>query len=255
MSIPMERTEAIFFANQLREAREAALHDSEEFDGIIHTVERLGICLSGAIKDFGRYKPNIETQLIKSALTSEIPNAWPLFHTPFSRLYDLVRIARNDAVHQGAYARRLTEHAIQLSLVLEDALRRSEEMSTVGDFMVRNPICAELWHPMSFIRQAMLANSFSFLPIKIGASWHLVSDLQIAKYLGMETAGKSRNHLLATTLEASQIDLKEARYCYTDMTLSKALDKFAGDPSPLLVEFSKSDHSSIIGILTPFDLL
>jgi len=38
----------------------------------------------------------------------------------------------------GAYARRLTEHAIQLSLVLEMLCVRSEEMSTVGDFMVRN---------------------------------------------------------------------------------------------------------------------
>ena len=47
--------------------------------------------------------------------------------TPFSRLYDLVQDARNDALHQGAFARHLTIHAIGLALILEDALRSSEE--------------------------------------------------------------------------------------------------------------------------------
>jgi hypothetical protein len=68
-------------------------------------------------------------------------------------------------LHQGAFARRLTGHAIELSLVLEDALRRSLDSPVVGDYMVRGPICAEPWQPISFIRQRMLANSFSFLTL------------------------------------------------------------------------------------------
>ena len=75
-------------------------------------------------------------------------------------------------------------------------------MPTVGDFMVRNPICAELWHPISFIRQALLANSFSFLPVRRDTKWHLISDLQIATYLGAAAAGHERRQLLATKLEA-----------------------------------------------------
>jgi hypothetical protein len=165
----MERSEAVFFADQFREARETALCDAEAFDGIIHAVERLGTHLSGAILDLGRYQPCIEELGRNSALAFDIPGDLPSFHTSFNQLYDLVRVARNDALHQGAFARRLTVHAIQLSLVLEDALRRSITMPTVGDFMVRNPVCAEPWHPISFVRQAMLANSFSFLRDQHGA--------------------------------------------------------------------------------------
>jgi len=68
-----------FLANQLREAREAALHDSEEFDGIIHTVERLGICLTEQLRILVGINLTSKTQLIKSALTSEIPNACHFF--------------------------------------------------------------------------------------------------------------------------------------------------------------------------------
>ena len=69
---------------------------------------------------------------------------------------------RNDALHQGACARHLANHAVQLALVLEDALMPSEPK--VSDFMVRDAICAAHWQPISFVRQQMLANSFSYLP-------------------------------------------------------------------------------------------
>ncbi len=251
----MERSESVFFADQFREAREKALCDAEAFDGIIHTIERLGTHLCGMILDLGRYKPRIEELVRNSALAFEIPGYFPSFHISFNQLYDLVRVARNDALHQGAFARRLTEHSIQLSLVLEDALRRNIEMPTVGDFMVRNPICAELWHPISFIRQALLANSFSFLPVRRDTKWHLISDLQIATYLGAAAAGHERRQLLATKLEAAQIDMRAARCCHADMALCDALGMFAGDSSPILVKLSESNQSPIIGILTPFDLL
>jgi hypothetical protein len=251
----MERIEAVFFAGQLREAREIALRDSEAFDGIVHALERLGTHLNGRILDLGRYQPSVEILARSSALAFEIPSACPFFHTPFDQLYDLVRIARNDALHQGAFARRLTEHAVRLSLVLEDALRRGIEMPTVGDFMVRNPVCAELWHPISFIRQTLLTNSFSFLPVRRNERWHLISNLEIATYLGSGSTEHARRQLLATKLEASPIDMSEARCCHEGMELSEALTQFAGDPSPLLVRHSESDQSAIVGILTPFDLL
>jgi len=116
----MDRSAVVIFSDELREARENALRDSEAFDGIVHVVERLGSFLRGKI-----------THL------EEIPGQRPDLHVPFSLLYKLVREARNDALHQGAFARRLTGHAIELSLVLEDALRRSLESPVVGDYMVR----------------------------------------------------------------------------------------------------------------------
>ena len=39
-----------------------------------------------------------------------------------ANLYDLVRNARNDAMHEGAFARNLAVHLVQLSVMLEDAL-------------------------------------------------------------------------------------------------------------------------------------
>ena len=54
----------------------------------------------------------------------------------------------------------------------------------VSDFMVRDPVCAHLWQPISLIRQRMLTNSFSCLPVQNEEEqWCLVSDLQIAMYL------------------------------------------------------------------------
>jgi hypothetical protein len=100
----------------------------------------------------------IETVAGESALASEVPAQWRGIHVPFPLLYGIVKDARNEALHQGAFARHLTVHAIELSLVLEDAMRRSFENPVVGDFMVRNPVCAELWQPLSFVRQQMLTN-------------------------------------------------------------------------------------------------
>jgi hypothetical protein len=55
----------------------------------------------------------------------------------------------------------------------------------VSDFMVRNPIQAELWQPVSFARQLLLINSFSYLPILMEESGrkvvHLISDYSLTQ--------------------------------------------------------------------------
>ena len=140
-------------------------------------------------------------------------------------LYDLVKDARNDALHQGAFARHLTSHAIELALVLEDALRRRLDSPVVGDYMVRNHVCAELWQPISFIRQQMLANSFSFLPVKSsGRDWCLISDLDIATYLGPDAL--KRKPRLAQTLNAAKIPLQLTKPCAIDTPLEEALRRW-----------------------------
>jgi hypothetical protein len=241
------------FSAQLREAREGALSDAEAFDGIIHVVERLGSLLSEGIWNLGHYKEKIVSRAGWSALAEEIPDQWREGHIPFSLLYDLVKDARNDALHQGAFARRLTGHAIELSLVLEDALRRSLEHPTVNDYMVRNPTCAELWQPMSFIRQQMLANSFSFLPVKCAGDWCLISDLEIATYLGTDVS--TRKKRLAHTLKAAGMHLQPATCCGVDTALDKALLLLDEDKRALLVYRKEGDQQALVGIVTPFDLL
>lgn len=249
----MDRSAVITFSGQLREARENALRDSEAFDGIIHAVERLGSFLDNKILSLGSYRTKICIEASQSALAKDIPDQWPDVHTPFSVLYELVRNARNDALHQGAFARRLTGHAIELSLVLEDALRRSLESPVASDYMVRNPTCAELWQPISFIRQQMLASSFSFLPVKSMTEWCVVSDSEIATYLGADTA--ERRMRLAHTLEAARIPLRPAMLCEVDTPLDEALRMLDGSPRPILVCRKEGEHQSLVGIITPFDLL
>ena len=53
----------------------------------------------------------------------------------------------------------------------------------IGDYMVRNPVCAHEWQPISFIRQIMLENSFSHIPFyrEEQKEWHVISDLDVAK--------------------------------------------------------------------------
>jgi hypothetical protein len=251
----MYRSAVIAFSGQLRDARENALRDSEAFDGIIHVVERLGSFLCERISDLGGYKEEIEKKASLSATAEEIPSPWRNLHVPFSLLYDLVKDARNDALHQGAFARRLTGHAIELSLVLEDALKRSLDCPTVGDYMVRNPICAELWQPISFIRQQMLANSFSFLPVKADAEWCVVSDSEIARYLGADNSERMKR--LARTLSTAEIPLQPAKLCAVDTPLGEALCMLDGSQRPLLVyrKEKEEDRQSLVGIVTPFDLL
>jgi hypothetical protein len=136
--------------------------------------------------------------------------------------------------------------------MLEDGLKTTVEKPTVGDYMVRNPICAELWQPISFVRQQMLANSFSFLPVKRGTDWYLVSDLDIVSHLG---TGVERREKLTDSLSVIQDKLALATHCEVGEPLENALQKLSGSQSPLLVQARGGEPHFVIGIITPFDLL
>lgn len=154
------------FRLQLQQARENALKDAEAFDEIIHAIERLGSFCKGQMLDLGKYKLVVKEVADRSPLAADVPSLWRNVHTPFSVLYDIVRDARNDALYIGASARHLTTHAIELALIVEDALRMYEDGKNVSDYMVRDPVCAHLWQPVSLVRQQMLTNSFSYLPVQ-----------------------------------------------------------------------------------------
>ena len=181
----MDSTVARFFRDQFRQGRAIALQDAEGFQEIIFVLERLGAYLSGRIKDMGQYRDAIVGVALNSPLADDIPTRHNTWHSKVSAIYELVRDARNDALHQGAFARHLTSNVINLALVVEDALMSNA--NTVGEFMVRDPICASLWQPISFIRQQMLKYSFTYLPLSPGTEdqqrWLLVSDFRIANYL------------------------------------------------------------------------
>jgi predicted transcriptional regulator len=123
----------------------------------------------------------------------------------------------------------------------------------VMDFMVRNPLYAEPWQPVGFIRQQMLANSYSCLPV-LGNDecWCIVSDTEIATFLGPERTGKIRTKLMAKTLQEAFAPLKRAKFVDEKTPLAEALELLKHEPI-LLVQ--NPGGNGLLGILTAFDLL
>jgi CBS domain-containing protein len=251
---------AAFFVNQLRCARLAALADSEAFDEIIHVVERLGSYLNGKLSDLGKYKAAL-SELAQSSWLADPPGEFRALVTPFSELYELVRVARNDALHQGASARHLTKHAVELAIILEEALG-TEMNPTVGDFMVRNPVCAQLWQPIGFIRQQMLASSYSYLPVLgSGGKWFVVSDVSVARFLGADRQGHRKSKLGESLCEASANErslLTSVPDLSADARLEEALEVLKDHSVMLVTSKGQKDPppgADLLGILTAFDLL
>lgn len=247
----------LHFRDQLRDARATALRDAEAFEEIVFVLERLGIHLTGKVENLGKYKPAVVQFAKRSPLAMEIPDITKEWHTSFEGLYDIVRNGRNDALHEGACARHLTACAVELAIVLEDALMY--EAARVRDFMVRSPVTASMWQAISSIRQTMLSNSFSYLPVSLAdgsdTQWQLVSDLSVAQFLRSAERPSDRNKRLACKLrEAVQdgsIRLIQAKKCKPDDLATDVLK--ISDGLPILVV--SNDLNELRGIMTPFDLL
>ncbi len=251
----------VYFRDQLREARATALRDAEDFRGILFALERLGSVLAPNANTLRGYETVINELAIESPLAEDTPSQWREWHIPFSRLYDLVRKARNDALHQGAYARHLTTHAIQLCLVLEDALMSG--IGKVSDYMVRDVICASEWQPISLVRQQMLENSFTYLPISRGSKWYLISDASVAKYLPRPNSQQRKERLAQSLEDALKTEselAEEAKTCFPHDSVEHALTLFQEDGRPVLVLRDETPKyldtpNELLGILTAFDLL
>src|ERR1035441_5648508 len=141
-SKPINHLTAVFFMHELRAARLRALDDAEEFDKIIHVIERLGCYITGKQEGLGKYGDSLNCLAGNSPLAEVVPYRFRSILTPFSELYESVRVGRNDALHQGTFARHLTNHAIELAIILEDALSHFMEPK-VSSYMTRNPTCTE----------------------------------------------------------------------------------------------------------------
>jgi hypothetical protein len=251
----MDLNEAIYFRDLFREARAKAYRDAEAFHEILFAIEKLGTKLTNKVEGLFGYQDEIEKLAKKSPLSNNTDRKW---HIPFIELYELVRNARNDALHQGAFARHLTLHATQLALILEDALMK--KANKASDYMVREPVCAYLWQPLSFIRQQLLLNSFSYLPIYIEtdkeSGWQLIADYAVAQYLRSASSKNKRKERLAEPIgeawERGKIHLQKAKDRSADTYISSILDILTIRPI-LIVDKNQEDH--LLGILTAYDLL
>ena len=105
------------------------------------------------------------------------------YELAFAQRYDIVREARNDAMHIGAVARNLTSHCVVLSMVLEDTLMAIACTRKIADYMTRGPVCAHEWQRIALIRQTMQEYSYSSLPCRRGREWYIVSDHDLCEFL------------------------------------------------------------------------
>jgi hypothetical protein len=156
--------------DELRKARAEVLADSEAFPRVLFALERLGKLLAPTESSLGKFQPYLLELAAGSPLAAELPSTNPTnrsLHTPAPELFRLVKDGRNDALHQGARVRHLSDTAVRFALVLEDALMNSDTVEVrVGDVMVRNVTVAEPWYPVAFVRQRMLEYAFSYVPIQ-----------------------------------------------------------------------------------------
>ena len=261
MAGAMTPESALTFRDALREARMKVLANAENYRELLFVLERLTTHLTG--KDF-LGNPENKRCIVRLAEHGALQGKLAASDTgelSAGELYELIRHARNDAMHEGAVARNLAAHLVQLGVTLEDALMHIAGNSKAKHYMVRDPMTAEPWEPLAFVRQKMLVHSFSHLPVRIDGRWKIVSDHGIAVYLW--TDGACVKKRLRQRLDCAAEGALEARRAVVvnpddDVcAVVKAHEESIRRGEPILVEakIKSEDRKILLGILTPFDLL
>lgn len=266
MNNTIGKQEAIYFRNRFRDARAAAEKSDRDCMEIIYALEDFGQVLTGEQdprnQNLGKYQNCITKFVDKHYPDKDRPQ----YQIDFGRLYDIVRDSRNSAVHKGARSRYFAPRAVELSLIMEDALMCAADTDKVKDYMAASPVVAQLWQPLSIIRKEMLTNSFTHIPYfdKDKGEWFVVSDAVIARYLRPRpycTYKKSRlNHTLEKALSKGMRRSKPLVVVCPDDLVSNVVcpdeteDKTPISGLPILVRHPKHNEH-LLGILTASDLM
>ena len=252
MTMPSAR----HYLADLRNARASALADAENFDAVLFAIERLGAYLHGSGESLGKYRPALRRVASRSALAwTDNPN-FSANTERFERLFDLVLEARNDAMHQGAAARHITRHCVELALILEDALMTG--MKQIRDFMVTAPTEGKLFEPVGSIRRTMLMNSFSYLPVKMADGWQLISDAAVAKFLRDADSNSGRKQRLGMQLEEAINNhglelIRRVKCCLESDDIAEVVADL--NERPVLVLRDINTNGELVGLVAAFDFL
>jgi len=128
-----------------------------------------------------------------------------------------------------------------------------DDSKCISDYMVRSPSIAEGWQPVSLIRQRMLTDSFSFLPVQLDGQWKVVADYKLAKWLRTAPNKGKRKERLAASLDDARkngLDLVDPVTTKNGKEVSELLANTDGRPI-LVVD----NEGRLLGIATPYDLL
>jgi CBS domain-containing protein len=231
---------AVRFRQRLQAARATALGDAEGYTDLLVAIEELGRYIQNNpdAHGLGAYIPGL-AGLAESASSPD--SSFPL-------LLHALREARNDAIHLGAAARRITQQATTVAIVLEDALANQAGLKLVKHYMVEHPTAADPFETIGMVRQTLLRQQFSALPYLNGQSWSLITDLAIVRFLGGEERKKRLTMTVAQAVEM-RLELTAAPTVGPGSNVASLLKPNAQLPV-LVVE-----GSNLCGIITAFDLL
>jgi CBS domain-containing protein len=247
----LTKNQRVEFLSRLRDARALVLRDSESFREASTVLEHIGQVIGGII---GNGLKDHEAAIV--SLAKEAGHA---DEDSVRRLFNVVREARNKAVHDGAYARHLNGRLVDLLLLLEEAIMTN--MDHVEDLMVRNPVSAEPWHLVSHVRKMMLENSFTCIPIfksKTGKDrWMLLRDATLMHWIRSEPNKRKQKERLAMPVAEAIMNhalaVKGAICCSREASIGELLPRMNDDPT--LVTEKIDGEERLLGIITAFDLL
>ena len=236
----------------LQKARYRVLEDGENWLVIVQEVEAVGKAVSSSSQP-----PNGLGDLIEP-LQEFVKNHHPSQgKEDFEDLLNEVKRVRNDMAHTGAAARAAAKIATTVGIYLEDTLMAA---SGAGDnvkaYIQKEVVQVYTWQRLEECRRLMLTHSFSYLPIKIGKEWKLLTDVNLAKYLAQAKSIKKWKKLMWETVECAKEKELELECVKTvEQTDSKvcALKKMNGKAA--IVTEGEEENKDLVGIITPFDLL
>lgn len=250
----LKKEEAIYFLASFRDARANTLKDSENFKDIIIAIENFGCFLgNNSLNGFSNYKCIIKEFVRKFLCDYETEF--------FETKYEIVRTTRNESIHSGVFARNVSTHSLELLLIIEEALLSfmSRTSSTVGSFMINNVIVVQPWHTVKIVRNIMLTNSFTHIPVYHKDDWYLVSETDIIIFLGVNFSDSSRKHNSVKTIQELIESLAYKHQKVTCKHENEPLEEIKkefidNNGRPVLIVHS-SKKEQLLGIITPYDIL
>lgn len=183
----------------------------------------------------------------------------------WSRLYDVVKEARNDIAHTGTEAVLAEAHTKALAAVLLEALLgvAVEDEMRFAEVMVADPVCAHGWQTIADVRRTLLVTDFSELPLAgrgEDGKWLTLTAHGLADYLGPDE-DERRERMGRTVDEAlgeacRPLRLHPAPTVAEDTPVHDVLTGNDGSSNlPLMVTKQAAGGPVLVGIVTAFDLL
>ena len=171
-------------------------------------------------------------------------------------------------MHKGFAARDLTSDAVRVATILEDALRVKWETFEAADVMTPNPVVASGWRTFGMVRDAMVENAFSHIPIFWNGEWRAISERRVAGLVQDARAHASRPDLRNVRLDGqvaeapewgSLVDKLLARAKVPVVRMDELVNSLSFDSGCVLVvralDGDDSGADELVGIITPADVM